>query len=126
MSAAEDVLTSMQFVIEKSDLVSGLIRTKPLRGSQFFELWRSDNVSAKSTAEANLHSIQRTVQLTISEQGNRVCVKCDVEVQRLSSGMQRLALNEKQQEEMSWIDLGGDPGLERKILQRLKNKIAAL
>jgi len=67
MQIAEDVLVKMHFTIEKADYESGIIRTRPLPGAQFFEFWRSDNVGAFNTAEANLHSIRRIVELHISQ-----------------------------------------------------------
>ncbi len=67
MQIAEDVLVKMHFTIEKAGYESGIIRTNPLPGAQFFEFWRSDNVGAFNTAEANLHSIRRIVELHISQ-----------------------------------------------------------
>jgi hypothetical protein len=67
MQIAEDVLVKMHFNIEKADYESGIIRTRPLPGAQFFEFWRSDNVGAFNTAEANLHSIRRIVELHVSQ-----------------------------------------------------------
>ncbi len=66
MEVAEDVLAGMYFTIEKADVDSGLIRTRPLPGAQFFEFWRSDNVGTDNTLAANLHTIRRTVTLDIS------------------------------------------------------------
>ena len=66
MQIAEDVLAKMHFTVDKADAERGLIRTRPLAGAQFFELWRSDNVGAFNSAEANMHSIRRTVSLDIS------------------------------------------------------------
>jgi hypothetical protein len=146
MEIAEDVLMRMNFVIEKYNVETGFIKTKPLRGGQLFEFWRSDNTSAASAAEANLHSIRRTAQLNVSESGHQLCAKCDVEIQRLSlpekeivgmaqlAGMftgssrirQRLGLNPEQEAGMAWIDLGPDAGLERKILTLIEKKFIKL
>ncbi|MEA3226418.1 MAG: hypothetical protein U9Q07_10755, partial [Planctomycetota bacterium] len=84
MEAAEDVLAEMHFAIDKTDVHSGLIRTRPLPGAQFFEFWRSDNVGGRNSLQANLHTIRRTVELDISQRGGQLQIDCDVQVQRLS------------------------------------------
>ncbi|UCF44209.1 MAG: hypothetical protein JSV99_04655, partial [Planctomycetota bacterium] len=128
MRAAEEVLGEMHFSIEKSDAESGYIGSRPLVGGQFFELWRSDNVGAFNWSEANLHSIRRIVELEVRQEGEELCIGCDVNVQRLklperhvssSSGayamfsssdrrMQRLEISPDQRGGMAWIDLGRD------------------
>ncbi len=143
MSVAEDVLTRMHFTVEKADTEKGYIRTRPLRGGQFFEVWRKDNVSAGQIAEASIHSIQRTVELNITESGGGVQIKCDVGVRRLSlpendhasrsraaemftassTSLQRLTVNPEQAQQMEWIELGPDPALETRILQLIKRRI---
>ena len=146
MEITEDVLTSMNFVVEKYDVETGFVSTRPLRAGQMFEFWRSDNADGADWAEANLHSIRRTAQLNLSEEGGEVCTTCKVGIQRLSlpereitgmswlAGMftdsgqtqQRLTLNPEQQEGMAWIDLGADPALERKILASIEAKFTRL
>ncbi len=143
MQIAEDVLAKMYFTIEKADVETGLITTKPLRGAQFFELWRSDNVGAFNTAEANLHAIRRTVQLRISQQSEGLYIDCDVLVHRLnlpqhqavtgsqayqifsksSLSTQRLILSPEQKRHMEWIDLGKDTKLATEILKRVEEQI---
>jgi hypothetical protein len=68
MAIAEDVLADMRFTIEKADTRSGLIRTRPLSGAQFFEVWRSDNIGPDNGLAANLHTMRRTVELNVSRQ----------------------------------------------------------
>jgi hypothetical protein len=143
MEAAEDVLAGMYFTIEKADLQNGVIRTRPLPGAQFFEFWRSDNVGAKNTLAANLHTLRRTVTLDISQQNDELRTNCDVHVQRLSlperqvnsstriygifsqssPSLQRLQLNPEQAKQVEWIDLGRDPQLEAEILKRIEIKL---
>ncbi|MCJ7777431.1 MAG: hypothetical protein MUP16_03865, partial [Sedimentisphaerales bacterium] len=145
MQIAEDVLAKMYFTIEKADVETGLITTKPLRGAQFFELWRSDNVGAFNTAEANLHAIRRTVQLRISQQSEGLCIDCDVLVHRLnlpqhqavtasqayqifsksSLSTQRLILSPEQKRHMEWVDLGKDTKLATEILKRISSILDA-
>jgi hypothetical protein len=143
MQMAEDVLRRMNFTISKSDAQQGLIRTKPLPGAQFFELWRRDSVGTKNFAEANLHSIRRTVELDINQQDGQLCIGCDVKVQRLSlpehevssssrayemfsrstSSMQRIKLRPHQKRGMAWLDMGKDTRLSTRILKRIEKKI---
>ena len=132
MQIAEDVLSKMHFTIDKADTEQGLLRTRPLPGPQFFEFWRSDR-----SAEANLHSIRRIVELNISQQAEKLCIACDVKVQRLSlpelrgtgpgargtRSMQRLKLSPKQRKGMAWLDLGKDTRLETEILKRIEKRI---
>jgi hypothetical protein len=143
MEIAEDVLAGMHFNIEKADVDSGFIRTRPLSGAQFFEFWRSDNVGADNSLAANLHTIRRTVELNISRREGELCLGCDVRVQRLSIPgqpvnssarayemfsrskplLQRLALNPEQENEMAWIDLENDALLAAEILNRIEARI---
>lgn len=143
MKVAEDVLAEMYFTIEKADAQSGLIRTRPLPGAQFFEFWRSDNVGADNALEANIHTIRRTVILNISRQDKLLHIDCEVHAQRLSLPeqpvnsstrvygmfsqssplMQRLILNPEQKKDMTWIDLGRDSRLEAEIIKRIKARI---
>ena len=142
-SAAETTLTRMHFDIEKADPVHGIVRTKPLTGAQFFELWRSDNVGSAQAVEANLHTIRRSVELHLQPSGNQVRIDCTVRVQRLSlpenevasvsqvyrmyshstSTLQRLELEPEQRERLAWIDLDDDPALAERILQRVAQEI---
>lgn len=151
MDLAKDVLTEMYFTIEKADMHNGLIRTRPLPGAQFFEFWRSDNIGARNTLAANLHTIRRTVTLDINQQNTpgderrniELRINCDVHVQRLSlpvrqasssanvygifsqssPSLQRLKLDPVQAKQTEWIDLGRDSQLEAEILKRIKTQI---
>jgi len=146
MEVAEDVLAKMYFTIEKADVQSGLIRTRPLPGAQFFEFWRSDNVGADNTLAANLHTIRRTVTLDISQQDEELRIGCEVQAQKLSlperqvsssarvygmfslssPSLQRLKLNPEQKKQMAWTDLGRDTRLEAEILKRIETGIVRL
>ncbi len=140
MQAAQDVLGRMHFTIAKVDTELGLITTRPLQAAQFFEFWRSDTVGAFNSAEANLHSIRRIVQLNIARQGAKLCIGCEVQIQRLNlserksdaaalsyggfpqgrAPLQKLEINSKQK---AWVNLGRDTKLETVILKRLEDKI---
>ena len=132
MQVAEDVLAKMHFNIEKADYESGIIRTRPLPGAQFFEFWRSDNVGAFNSAEANLHSIRKIVELHISQQDTRLSIDCDVQVQRLNLPVSRESGKRLSSQRLgrltritgaTWTDLGKDARLATKILKRIQKHI---
>jgi hypothetical protein len=145
LRAAEDTLSGMHFAIEKLDAEQGIIRTEPLRGAQVFEPWRRDNANLHSTAEANLHTVRRAVELRITEQQGRLFVECHVQVERLSlpenkaisvsqayrmhsasmPRMQRLQLTPQQKQGMAWIDMGQDHALAATIIERLEKQLRA-
>lgn len=141
MQIAEKVLGKMHFCIDKSDIKQGLIRTRPLQGAQFFEFWRKDNVGGFNFAEANLHTIRRTVELDVVKQGGKLCIGCNVKTQRLSlserkvssahaysmfsessPSLQKLKLDSEQK---AWIDLGQDRKLATVILKQIEKRIMA-
>jgi hypothetical protein len=145
--AAECVLTRMHFAIEKLDAEQGIVKTRPLRGAQFFEFWRSDNASSYACKEAGLQSIRRTVELRVKTKDGGVsglCVECAVSVQRLSlpgneiagtseayrihspstATLQRIEVSPQQRQAMTWIDLGTDRDLAARILDRIEKRLA--
>jgi len=146
MQIAEDVLCRMHFAIEKADADTGLIKSRPLPGAQFFEFWRSDNVGVFNAAEANLHSVRRVVELNIHQENEGLSIACDVQVQRLSlpehqvsssarayrmfsessPSMQKLKVTPEQKTGMAWISLGKDTKLATEILQRIERRLAKL
>ena len=143
MHIAQEVLAEMHFTIEKADTEFGVLSTTPLAGAQFFEFWRSDNVGSFNTAEANLHTIRRTVRLNLSQQDGQLCIECDVKTQRLNlperhlgsgtrayemfseskSSKQILKLSSEQRKGMVWVDLGRDSRLETEIVRRIDKRI---
>jgi len=144
MQVVEKTLFSMRFEIEKYDAENGVIRTRPLRGGQFFELWRSDNAGGFNAAESNLQSVQRTAELTFQPQQTGVCMQCQVTAQRLSlpeepirgyysssalytassQSKQQLDVDEDRLEKMRWVDLGRDAALEQEMLKRIQQTIS--
>ncbi len=144
MKGAELALVRMNFIIDKADANLAIMTTRPMSGAQFFELWRKDNVGGYNAAMANLHSIQRTVELGFTGKQGEICIVCKVKVERLSipekdidsAGRvysmfsssdrteQNLAINEEQRAKMDWIDIGRDYGLESVILKRIDTQIA--
>ena len=144
VDTAENVLTAMHFTISKSDAEYGYISTQPLRGAQSFEFWRKDNVGSFNSAQSNLHTIRRTVEMNVSQQTGQICIDCIARVERLSlperqavspsraasmftkssPSAQRLAINPDQAKGMRWIDLGRDTALETEILNRFKQQVS--
>lgn len=140
MASAEGVLAGMHFEIEKFDSEAGYIRTRPLSGAQTLEFWRADNVGALNRAEADLHSIRRTVELNVSEQAGQVCINCKATTQRLSIPSEQTAgrsyramtgqksiqkIGREQKGNITWLDLGRDGQLETEILKRIEKRLAA-
>ena len=143
METARTVLDRMQFTMQKYDVEARYIRTRPLSGAQFFQVWRQDNASAYTSAEANLKSLRRIVEMQITPDANRTCIECRVYVQQLSipeepvegvlrmagsytkssSSNQTLRLEGDQLEEMEWLDKGLDRALEKKILDKIKQEM---
>jgi hypothetical protein len=143
MNQTEMVLLKMNFIVDKADISAGIMRTKPLPGSQFFEFWKKDNLDGYNVARSNLHSIQKTAELNFIQKNDLLCIDCNVTVERLSipekeidssaraysmfSGSsettQRLDIEGDQLALMEWIDLGRDGKLETAILDKIHKKL---
>ena len=143
VQAAEDVLARLHFRISKADAEHGIVTTHPLSGAQLFEVWRGEIIGGANTAEANLHSTRRTVELRIDDEAGKLRTECAVTVERLSlpehevagtaqayrmysqstPEMQTLQLNPEQRRQMTWIDMGSDPALEAEILRRIQKTL---
>ena len=143
MEIAQAVLLKMYFDIEKYDTDARYIRTRPLSGAQFFEVWRQDNASAVSAVQANLYSLRRIVELNFTPQNTTTYVRCHVQVLRLSiperpiegasrmggaytessSRYQTLEVDYDKQAQIEWIDVGPDHDLQQKILKRIQKEI---
>jgi hypothetical protein len=143
MEAAQGVLLKMHFEIEKFDTDARYIRTRPLSGAQFFEIWRQDNASASAAAQANLYSLRRIVELECTPRDTTACVQCKVRVLLLSvpespiegagrmggihtessSRYQTLEVDRRKQAQIEWIEADPDHDLERKILERIQRDI---
>ena len=143
MDAAQAVLLKMHFDIEKYDTQARYIRTRPLSGGQFFEVWRRDNASASTAVQANLYSLRRIVELEFTPQETTTCVQCSVQVLRLSiperpiegasrmggtftessSRYQTQEVDRDKQAQIEWIDAGADHDLEQKILRLIEKGV---
>lgn len=143
MEAAYVVLTDMQFSIEKYDFEARYLRTRPLSGAQFFQVFRGDNASSYAAVEANMYSLRRTVEIEVTPFANRACIQCRAMVQQLSipekplvgtsrmarqytlggRGDQSLQLDRQQAQQMEWLDCGADRALEEKIIEKIKQRL---
>ncbi len=143
MQQAEMVLLKMNFTVEKSDSTVGLMRTRPLPGSQFFEFWKKDNLDGYNIAMSNIHSMQKIVELTFTPKNEQLCIGCNVKVERLSipekdvdsaaraysmfsvsnETSQNLNIQPEQQALMEWVNLGRDSKLETAILEEIYKKL---
>ena len=142
MQTAEKKLRQMNFTIDKFDIEDGYIRTKPLRAAGIFEFWRKDNVGGFNTAEANMHTIRRVVELNFSQLGGGTQIACQAKAYRLSidesqakaaasprgpslleeaDSLEKLRLPAGEQ---SWIELGNDERLATAILNKINGSLA--
>lgn len=145
VSAAEEVLTDMHFVIDKADADAGYVLTKPLAGQEWFEFWRSDAADSKSLAKSSLFSLQKTAELSILQIDSDTCqLECVVYVQKLnipqrqisgfgdlpsifsksSPSRQKLELSKINKSDTQWIDLADDELLAFNIKQKISKEIA--
>ena len=139
---ARNVLLAYHFRIMKEDASAGTLRTHPLSGAQFFEFWRRDGRGSFNVLESSLHTMQRTVEITLREQAPGTAFTCVVRAERLSvpghgiesdsqayrmlsdssRSLQKLKLTPYQQRNMEWIDLGLDWGLSEHIAAEIIRK----
>ena len=143
-AAAQQAIKGMCFSIDVADRQAGYIRTLPLSGAQGFELWRSDSVGAFNALEANLHSIRRIAEISITAREDDLHINCTVETQRLnmparevtssaqayrihsdsSKAIQKLKLTPAQERTMMWVSLGPDELLAQRILDRIRMRLS--
>jgi len=135
MENCSSALMQFGFVVEKYDTEVGYIRTRPLRGGQFFEVWRRDNVGGEKMKEASAHSIRRVAEMELRQDAGKICVECVVNVSRLgiddeeslmwtkvpemfTGGSDRLMPN-AEKEDIYWVEMGEDELLESSLLREL-------
>ena len=135
MERCSSVLEKFGFVIEKYDAEVGYILTRPLRGGQFFEVWRRDNVGRENVKEASAHSVRRIAEIELRRDAGKICVECVVNKWRLgmvddeplmwakvpqmyTGGSDRL-MPDAENEQIYWIEMGEDELLEDALLRDL-------
>jgi hypothetical protein len=60
-NASADEARARLFEIDRTDFRSGLLTTKPLVCKQFFEVWRSDDVTLRDVTLSSIQPIRRTI-----------------------------------------------------------------
>lgn len=137
---AEQILRDMHFSVEKLDVETGYLRTRPLSGAQMFQFWRKEVVGPYNAVEDNVQSVQRTVEIQIDAGQAGRCVACIVNKRRLYMPQQRLggiddleglftggdrALRELEvdPDRIRWEDLGRDGELEKRILELIQKQL---
>ncbi len=82
--AAGRTLRDHRFAIFREDSQRGEIVTEPLTGQQIWEIWRSDAAGIYNQLESSLHTILRTVEVSIwpacDAEGNKLPGKSYLEV----------------------------------------------
>jgi hypothetical protein len=82
--AAGRTLRDHRFTIFREDSQRGEIVTEPLTGQQMWEIWRSDAAGVYNQLESSLHTVLRTVEVSIwpacDSSGNRIAGKNYLEV----------------------------------------------
>lgn len=141
MQAAQDILNDKQFTIEKYDVGNGYIVTRPMRGSQFFEIWRGDNVGSENSGLSNMHSLRRIVEVELLQGDGQWCLSCYAHMQKLSmdnrkvgsmadsyarytsSSTSIMKLTPDLKADIDWIEMGRDYALENDILNKIKQNV---
>jgi hypothetical protein len=89
-NASIQSLRDLHFEIDRQDRRSGIITTKPMTGSQFFEPWRTELRSVDAVTESSLATIRRTVTIRISRVSDVYQAVPEVSVDRLSRRERRI------------------------------------
>jgi hypothetical protein len=142
---ARRVLTDMRFQIELPSSRPGIITTLPLTGDNWFEFWRDDTVGTSQRVDASLHTIRRSVTVTVASRdaGSEITVR--VLKQRASAPNQApenisrsIDLYNSRESELvqqddlgqplvvyQWINMGRDEALEQLLLERIESALAS-
>ena len=137
--AAKDALRRRGYRLDRVDARGGRITTHPMGSQHFFEFWRDDVATGRDFWEATLSPIRRQVSVTLDQasagQPHRVAVT--VRKERFSApdrqfnssaaayhffGHSLPAVRTGEAigpEDGTWIDLGRDATLERRILDSI-------
>jgi hypothetical protein len=127
------------YELDRADPAAGVITTHPLTSKQWFEFWRNDTLAADQVAQASLHTIRRSVRLTVQPAAttNEYTVDAVVNIERQERPEQQVttaanalqAFNPRILARNSssgmadagtyWEDLGRDSVLEAALLKRV-------
>ena len=136
-------LKNKGFELDRVDRRAGLIETHPRVSSQWFEPWTKDTATIRDTLEAGLHTMRRSVRLSIvtNKQG-LYTVDCHVVVERLynrnafqedairardifanSAGRMPSTFDNGNRDAQQWGYVGNDPALASLILSDINYQL---
>ncbi len=138
-------LKKRDFQIDRRDRRFGLIVTKPVIGKQIFEFWRKDTADFDDLLNSSLHTIRRTVTITITKPSSmQFQVDVPAQAQRASIpgdqldntaeafellGRQGVPASPSKrdyarpQAEPLWVDIGREPALEQAIMTDITRRL---
>jgi hypothetical protein len=140
------LLTNTGFALDRQDYRDGVLTTKPLPSSQVLEFWKPQQVNFNDAMENTINNQRRTVRLTISKVPGKPDfyeIGLQVLVERKSnpteviggplfvegSGFGRNAITlqsdyaQPHGPPATWVPIGHDPDLERKLIDALFQRI---
>jgi hypothetical protein len=145
-NAAEAAVRKRLFRIARTDYRAGILTTEPMVSKQFFELWRTDAVTAGDVAESSLATVRRTIEIEIEPtEDGRFRATPSVLVERYSAAERRItsavfyrSLFRRQAVRASgtretdrgiilpgryWYEIGDDRALERELRQSIRSRL---
>jgi hypothetical protein len=141
---ARRVLLELRFDVLHPDSKDGRVVTAPLVGDSWFEFWRGDTVGRFQRTESSLHTIRRTVTLTVTPAGTGSQLAVKVAKERLSTpGVSPASVGQTynifspsrtdlaRQDEFketyfTYVPMGRDEALEQVILERIQSRLGGL
>lgn len=140
----DDALTLLRehdFAVSRADRDRGTVVTRPTTSGQWFEIWRGDSRGGYNVLESSLHTMRRTISVTIAQRPGGPAGEYDVTVE---AQKERFSSPERQVTTASgalqiyserlptteglragrgrgdhWVALGRDELLEQYLLDRL-------
>jgi hypothetical protein len=131
-------LRKHHFRLDRQDRRAGVITTHPEVSKQFFEFWRSDAPGLRQAIESNLHTVRRTVEVSIERKdGDLYTIAVQVQKNRYSAPERQVTtasgalqiFGEKlptttgkmlpEEAGVHWASLGRDVILEGMIVDRI-------
>lgn len=136
-AAALSVLRKHDFQPDRQDKTQGVITTLPSTSMQWGEFWRRDVADTYSYGESSLHTMQRQATIRFVK-SNGWTVEVQVDVYRLNMPESQITtasacyqafsgvlpdtegtLQIKGTPRRSWVHLGRDGAMERRLLSRI-------
>ncbi|HQY88492.1 MAG TPA: hypothetical protein PK402_07525 [Tepidisphaeraceae bacterium] len=141
--ASLESLREFHFEIDRQDRRAGVITTKPMTSSQFFEPWRNELKTADAVAESSLATTRRTVTVSIDKTGTNFSAMPSVRVERFSRRERRMTTSAQYTSAFRateargsieadqginlpsqyWYDIGKDPALATSVSQGISKRL---